>query len=353
MNTDKSLKRIDYIGSKYTLLEWITTNILKSTGWNSLNGKRIADLFSGSGIVSYYLRNKGAITISNDAELYSSILTSAYSISCYNENVKNFIEETNNDINNGLHNNIPYGFITRNYSKSSEESHRMFFSVENAKRIDYIRQKIENNIFDVNDKNFLLASLIVSSNNVGNVAAVFACYLKNWKKRATLPLIFTPIHTKTILPHIESRVFCEDVHDLDNITSDAIYIDPPYNTRVYSKNYFLFNLISMRPVEQERRTLSGKTGIPDNCFVSEFSSKVKAKNSFIRLINNIYRNTNYIFLSYNTESILTKQEMIDILEPYGNVEIIERDYKRFKSSNANQDKEIKELLFCLKITHQD
>lgn len=45
--------------------------------------------------------------------------------------------------------------------------------------------------------------------------------------------------------------------------------------------------------------------------------------------------------------------MIDILEPYGNVEIIERDYKRFKSSNANQDKEIKELLFCLKITHQD
>ena len=38
------------------------------------------------------------------------------------------------------------------------------------------------------------------------------------------------------------------------------------------------------------------------------------------------------------------------MEKYGNVTVVERDYKRFKSFEYNNDKEIKEYLFCLKLT---
>ena len=39
--------------------------------------------------------------------------------------------------------------------------------------------------------------------------------------------------------------------------------------------------------------------------------------------------------------------MISILQEYGNVTIIEKDYKRFKSFEYNHNVDIKEYLFCL------
>ena len=52
-------------------------------------------------------------------------------------------------------------------------------------------------------------------------------------------------------------------------------------------------------------------------------------------------------MSYNSESIISKDKMIDIMKKYGNVSVVERDYKRFKSFKYNKDKDIKEYLFCL------
>jgi adenine-specific DNA methylase len=53
-------------------------------------------------------------------------------------------------------------------------------------------------------------------------------------------------------------------------------------------------------------------------------------------------------MSYNSESIVSKERLIDIMKKYGEVSVIEKDYKRFKSFEYNEDTEIKEYLFCLK-----
>jgi adenine-specific DNA-methyltransferase len=55
-----------------------------------------------------------------------------------------------------------------------------------------------------------------------------------------------------------------------------------------------------------------------------------------------------VFLSYSSESIVSKEKIIEIMGKYGDVEVIQRDYKRFKSFEYNDDKEIVEYLFCLK-----
>jgi hypothetical protein len=39
--------------------------------------------------------------------------------------------------------------------------------------------------------------------------------------------------------------------------------------------------------------------------------------------------------------------MLELMKPYGEASVIERDYKRFKSFEYNKDVEIKEYLFCL------
>ena len=82
------VQRLNYIGSKFQLLDWITSNVKEKTGWTSLTDKRIADLFAGTGIVSHHFRTLGSTVISNDAELFSSIITRAFTASVYSNKCK-------------------------------------------------------------------------------------------------------------------------------------------------------------------------------------------------------------------------------------------------------------------------
>ena len=77
------VSRLNYIGSKFQLLDWITEIMKEKTAWSSFADKRIADLFAGTGIVSHHFRMQNASIISNDAELYSSIITHAFTRSTY------------------------------------------------------------------------------------------------------------------------------------------------------------------------------------------------------------------------------------------------------------------------------
>ena len=340
----EKIYRLNYIGSKFQLLEWIEEQIKEKTGLVSFQDKIVGDLFSGTGIVSYHFRKKGAITVSNDAELYSSIITNAFALSDYNEACKSFIENIQKELDEGKN---KVGYITRNYSPY-EECERMFFTVENAMKIDYISERIQETNLSENDYNFVLASLILSADNVSNVPAVYGCYLKNFKAKATKKLKLEPVHTNTLKCKDGSTVYNKDILSLDFPQKlDIVYLDPPYNERQYSKNYFPLNMIALSPREQEIQSpLRGKTGIPEDCFLSPFCKKGQVEEAFNTLFSNI--NSHWLFMSYNSESIVSKERLIEIMKKYGEVSVTERDYKRFKSFEYNDDNEIKEYLFCLK-----
>lgn len=332
------VKRLNYIGSKYLLLDWITEIITNTVG--SLKGKKIGDLFSGTGIVSYHFRTLGCTTISNDAELYSYYITKAFSVCNYTSKCENIIKSLNDDKGTRV------GFITRNYSPH-EECKRMFFTVENAMRIDYIREKIEELNLDDNDYSFILASLIMSADSVSNVPAVYGCYLKNFKDKAKKEIIINPVHEMLFPGKNKSKVYNNDILELvkDMKKVDIVYLDPPYNQRQYSKNYFPLNIIAKTPEEQEKEIINGVTGIPESCFTSTFCKKGVEK-SFEALFSNI--KSEYIFMSYNSESLISKDDVIKLMGKYGEVKWYEQDYKRFKSFKYNKDTEIQEYLFCLK-----
>lgn len=345
----EKLQRLNYIGSKYQLLEWITSTIKEKTECSSFKDKIIADLFGGTGIVSYNFRKLGASVISNDAELFSSIITSAFTNSTYNDICKDILEK----INNELKTNNTTGYITKNYSPY-EKNERMFFTEENAKKIDYVRQKIEDlkHTLITEDYNFILASLLISADTISNVPAVYGCYLKNFKDKALKTFILIPVHTYSIVPNTKSNTFNLDVLSdelLNKVNTDVTYLDPPYNERQYSKNYFPLNMIAKTPSTLTKEPeLKGKTGIPTDCFISPFCKKGKTvEEAFEKIFKNL--KTKWIFLSYNSESLVSKDRMCEIMEKYGEVSVVERDYKRFKSFEYNEDKSIKEYLFCLKL----
>jgi adenine-specific DNA-methyltransferase len=338
--------RLSYIGSKFQLLEWISTTIKEKTGWTSFKNKTIADIFAGTGIVSFYFRNEFAKVISNDAELYSSIITHAFSQSVFTDNCKKVIENLNQTLSEG---NI--GFITTHYSPYNSNE-RKFFTIENAKRIDYCRNKLEETKKSLTDDEykFILASIIISADTVSNVPAVYGCFLKNFKAKALKQFVITPIHTLATLPVVGSYTTNSDVLNIEYPKTDIVYLDPPYNERQYSKNYFPLNIIAKTPTDLlTEAPLKGKTGIPTDCFISPFCKKGMVENAFDSLFSKL--NTCWVFMSYSSEAIVPKDKMVEIMEKYGNVSVVECDYKRFKSFEYNEDVAIKEYLFCLEINN--
>jgi len=350
LSAPEKIHRLNYIGSKFQLLEWITANIKEKTGWTSFESKTIADMFAGTGIVSYHFRKLAAKVISNDAELYSSIITHAFTKSIYTESCRNIINSLQKDIQENKH-STTIGFITTHYSPHGPCG-RQFFTIANAKRIDYIRNQLEiikNTITD-DEYKFILASILLSADAISNVPAVYGCFLKNFKTKAVKNLVLTPIHNNTIPAINGSQTYHSDVLHMDLIgsfESDLVYLDPPYNERQYSKNYFPLNIIAKTPEQLLiEEPLKGKTGIPTDCFISPFCKKGPVvENAFDTLFRNL--TTKWIFLSYNSESIVSKEKMLELMGRYGGASVIERDYKRFKSYEYNEDLVIQEYLFCL------
>ena len=346
----EKIYRLNYIGSKFQLLDWITSNMKEKTGWDSFANKKIGDMFSGTGIVSYYFRKHLAQVISNDAELYSSIITHAFTRSIYTETCKKIIEEFQKDIEDNKHSNT-IGFITTHYSPYNS-CERKFFTIENAQRIDYLRNSLEiiKESIPFDEYQFILASILLSADAVSNVPAVYGCFLKNFKTKAQKNLTLMPIHNNTSQVVAGSNTFNYDVLNIDFIRSfetDMVYLDPPYNARQYSKNYFPLNIIAKTPeILLTEMPLKGKTGIPMDCFISPFCKKGGVVEKAFDLLFRELK-TKWIFLSYNSESIVSKEKMLDIMKNYGDASVIERDYKRFKSFEYNKDVEIKEYLFCL------
>jgi len=347
--------RLNYIGSKYQLIDWLSENILAKTGWQSFAGKRMADLFAGTGYVSYYFRTTGAAAVvSNDAELYSSVIAHAFTRSVYNPRCADIITGWQQALGRGAHieeYGVRPGYITRNYSPSHSGCERKFFTVDNAKRIDYLRAeltRIRPTLSD-DDYKFLLASVVISADQVSNVPAVYGCYLKNFKAKASKPLVVLPIHRLVEPSPAASQVFNTDVLNLDflrGFESDVVYLDPPYNERQYSKNYFPLNIICKPDSVLDSVSLKGITGIPSDCFISPFCKKGTCVESAFETLFRELR-TKWIFLSYNSESLVSKERMLEIMSKYGTASVITRTYKRFKSFEYNQDIEIEEYLFCL------
>ena len=338
-----NIVRLNYIGSKHQLYEFIKTSILDFTKYESFENKVVGDLFSGTGIISYYLRNDKAIVISNDTELYSNIIVNAMNNCVYNE----FIQEKIDYINNEVENIKKVGFITKNYSPY-EECNRMFYTIENAKIIDGLRFQIEewkkNNSITQNDYNFLLASLLVSADQYSNIPAVYGCYLKKFKEKALKSFVLKPIHKNMENANVKNKTLfvSNESETMKNETFDVVYCDPPYNERQYSKNYFVLNMIALY---ENHPIVKGVTGIPENSYISPFCQKKSVKKAFEDMVQNI--NSKYIFISYSSEGLISKSDFIKMLEKYGKVEVYEKEYKRFKSFDYNTTGNLIEYIFAL------
>lgn len=311
---------MNYIGSKYSLIDFIDS-IIKKVAGNNLKEHIFCDIFAGTGIVGRHFKTEVHKVISNDIEYYSYALNRNY-IGNHKEikGKEEYIEKLNQL------NGIEDGFIFTQYCLGGGNN-RQYFSDENGKKIDAIRIKIEDwkRSGEISEDlyYFLLCSLIESADKCANTASVYGAFLKHLKKSALKPLLITPAEYKQNINNQE--VYNEDANKLiKRVEGDILYLDPPYNSRQYGANYHLLNTIA----EYKPFTPKGITGLREYKR-SNYCSKTKVQESFENLIRDA--KFRYIFLSYNNEGIIPANIIEKIMSKYGDYQVFQRKYQRFQA----------------------
>jgi adenine-specific DNA-methyltransferase len=334
------MNTLNYIGCKQTLcpiLIDIITNELPN-----ISELSFIDLFAGTGSIAFRFQDLSTSCSANDLEYYSYVINYSLLKTNYSSKLQSIIDDCN--VLQGTK-----GLIYKNYS-FNEDCERMFFTSDNAQKCDAIRIYIETlknqDEIDESEYYFLLASLLVSMDKVANTSCVYGAYLKEYKKSSLKNLCVLPIHTKSNIQTEVNQVFnltAEELSQTDNYF-DVVYMDPPYNQRQYSANYFPLNYIALY---KEDIVLKGKTGIIQGYNKSNFCSKTKVYQSFKTLLDNI--KCKYIFISYNNEGLLSCDELKELFSLYGELKLFKIPYKKFKAQkNVDGDTVFEYLWFINK-----
>ena len=331
-----------YIGNKSKILNEID-NLINKKGLNK-KGLTFFDAFTGTATVAQHYKNRYHL-LANDNLYFSYVIAEAKLNSKSNMFEKLGFDPF--DYFNKVDTSNTLGFISKNFAPVLSE--RMYFSDENARFIDFIRQTINDwytadKIIE-NEKYFLIASLIESVSKVANVAGVYGSFLKKWDPRAVKRMIYMPIDTEPYVDDL-AEIYNDDILNvIKKVKGDILYLDPPYTKNQYSTQYHLLETIAL----YDNPILKGKTGARDmHRYTSDFSREGNAHIAFEELIANA--NFKYIILSYSSDGIMSKEYIESVLKRYGKkdtFEFVKFSYKQYKNSKTKDKDNHCEYLFYI------
>ena len=347
-----------FIGNKENLVPSIYQILLtKDIGGNSL-----FDVFTGTTNVAKFFKRKNYQVFSCDLLYFSYVLQRAYlenNEELTFEKLLNKLQVKNYSLfTSPLQNVIDFlnalpmreGFIYQNYTPEGTKNlvqPRLYFSNENGKIIDAIRQQIEDwqleNLLMQNEYFTLLACLIETVPFYANISGVYAAFHKKWDSRALKKLQLRIIET-VINKQTNSVYHDNSINLLESIKADIFYLDPPYNQRQYAPNYYLLETIA----RYDNPVIKGISGMRDyQQQKSLFCNPQTALQELTKIASQGQFST--LVLSYNSEGIMPQEQIIETLSLQGKVELVEFDYLRFKSNSQGINKKfIKEQLYILK-----
>lgn len=331
-----------YIGNKSKVLNEID-KLIDKKGLNQ-KGLTFFDAFTGTATVAHHYKNRYHL-IANDNLYFSYVIAEA------KLNSKSAIFEKLGfnpfDYFNKVDTSNYIGFITKNFAPIL--SNRMYFSDENARFIDFIRQTINDwyisDKISENEKYFLIASLIESVSKVANVAGVYGSFLKTWDPRAVKKMAYNPIDTEPYVDDL-AEIYNDDILNvIKKVKGDILYLDPPYTKNQYSTQYHLLETIAL----YDNPILKGKTGARNmQMYTSDFSREGNVQVAFEELIANA--NFKHIILSYSSDGLMSKEYIESILKRYGKketFEFIKFSYRQYKNSKSTARDNHYEYLFYI------
>ena len=328
-----------FIGNKESIVEEIESFIdSKITPDDRLV---LFDAFCGTGSVSDRLKNRFNVVI-NDNLKWATVYTAGrlYAPVCRFEGLGfdpfDFLNQSCNET---------HGFIYKTYAPT--ESDRMYFTPENAARIDYFRNQIEewyiSKLLTESEYMFLLASLIESVSKVSNTAGVYGAFLKKWDGRALKPIEFIkPSYNKRTPEDI--AIYNDKIENIiSDVECDILYLDPPYTQNQYGTQYHLFETLILNDCPSVSKVTGSRPVMPMR---SDWSKEYKVNILFDKIIAKT--KARYIVLSYNNDGFMSKEYIEAVMKRYGKPETYcckKISYKKYQNWKTQNHKEHFEYLF--------
>ena len=327
-----------YIGSKKSLLDQIQRVILEYYGEEKCT---IADIFGGTGVVAEHFLNEGYDVIVNDF-LYSNFI--AYMTWISNK----VVSESKLEYYLNKYNSIDCNEVEENYF--SKIYGGKYFSMNDAKKIGYIRDLIEDERSNFSDREYycLVTSLMYAADKIANTVGHFEHYLSKKPLDNGLYLRKPFINRDRVS---SSEIYNKDANELiRNIEADVIYIDPPYNARQYINFYHVLENLARwdKPTEFEGISMKFKRDKLKSGYSRSSAPKLMQdliENCNCKLIIVSYNNT-YNAKSGASNNKISEEEMLDILNKKGRTTVIEIDYKSFNAGKTNFNNHKEFLYVC-------
>ncbi|MCD4699230.1 MAG: DNA adenine methylase [Phycisphaerae bacterium] len=328
---------IKYAGSKLKLLPHILRLAKK------VDARTVLDGFSGSTRVSQALARSGYRVLCNDISVWSNVFGT-----CYLLNDKK--REAYHGLIDHLNSLPPIdGWFTENYGgwpnggcAVQADGLKKPWQIHNTKKLDAIRQEIENLALSTVEKAVALTSLILALDKVDSTLGHYVSYLKDWSPRSSNDLLLkTP---NVFVTEADHQVFQRDIFDLvPDAPIDLAYFDPPYGSnnekmppsRVrYASYYHLWTSVCLYDNPELFGKAKRRKDTSDKVATSVFEEFRQNENGqfvAVEAIERLIRSTKarWIILSYSSGGRATADKLNQVLTNSGTIlDVIELDYKK-------------------------
>ncbi|MFH0937793.1 MAG: DNA adenine methylase [Planctomycetota bacterium] len=328
---------IKYAGSKLKLLPKIL-ELANKTG-----ARTVLDGFSGTTRVSQAFAKRGYSVVCNDIAVWSEVFATCYLL-CKKrrDDFKSLIDHLNSVTSVD-------GWFTEHYGGESNEGCAVQcdglkkpWQRHNTRKLDGIRQEIQNLSLNKIDEAVALTSLILAMDRVDSTLGHFVSYLNDWSPRSYKDLTLTA--PNIVVSQAEHQVFRRDVFDLvPNLSVDLAYFDPPYGSnnekmppsRVrYASYYHIWTSVCLFDKPKLFGKANRREDSSDTVAASVFEEFRKDQKGDFVAVNAIDRllkatSSRWIILSYSSGGRATADDLDDVIRRNGRLqEVVELDYKK-------------------------
>ncbi len=304
---------IKYLGSKRTLIPDLVRVISHFPELTSAT-----DLFSGTCRVGQAFKRAGLAVHSNDLNAYAYALAMCY-VAADREAVERdarlLIEEFNR---------MPGepGYFTKAFCEDSR-----FFQPKNGARVDAIREAIESKGLEPSLKYVLLVSLMEAADRVDSTCGVQMAYVKKWAQRAFNDL---ELRMPEVVPASKAgpcrATNLDALEAAKQISTDIVYLDPPYNQHSYLSNYHIWETLIL----WDKPEYYGVACKRMDCRTrkSDFNSRQGHMPAFDEVLRHAAR-APLVIVSFSDEGYQSRSHLEAVLREHGDVHVISKDFKRY------------------------
>src|SRR5258706_1121104 len=235
------------------------------------------------------------------------------------------------------------GFISRHFSPMGgvESKGRMYFTPDNAGRIDAAREQLESwrkaGMVDEDSYYLLLAAIIEGADRVASTAGVYASYMKKWQPNARRAFGIVPeVPVKGSQPaqaHLMDAI--EAAKSIGDV--DLLYIDPPYNSRQYVAYYHIPEILA-RGWTDSAPAIRGKVGLlAGEEGRSQWSHSRRGQRLFSALL--AASGARHALVSFNSEGHLAPDKLQTLLTKAsidGDVAHYTQRYRRYRADSERE-----------------